>query len=850
MSDAPNSSTVPVEASPPKRSMARLAGAIGAFALVLASLGALFAIRALSTLNGQVQAAASLAAVFGALVGASIAGWIVAAEPRSDGRAIVLGFPAWAQPLAVVTHGVGVALLASTVDHDDAWLTGGLVTGWATSWALLAGVAMASSGRLTRVASETRGLVRVAVGLAGSWLVLGGSFVLACILVALAGADAHYNLDLAFGMPAQGALSAWIESVRALATSEGLSVVVAAASVAVLVGATLQLGSLVASFFLIPSVVRERFWRAVDVVATTAFVFALWTLPFVPGDDDEDVTLPAIALGITAVFVTRMAVCALPLLLARLELVSFELGVASRMLRARKSGFLTAIGVLSVLAVSFSSCTLATTLSVMGGFRADLQQKILGNHAHVVVDRAYGTFDDWQATLERVRATPDVTGATPYVAGEVMLTSAIEAPSGAELRGIDPTTLGDATDLPNNMRFGSLSYLSHPEVLLDLPPDQMSGSLLEPATRHDAPTVEDLPPLPDDESQAPAGLIQEIDRALAALPTTPSSSSSDAGLPTEPPADREARREALAHEIDALLGLEPVDPSATPAETTDPFAALQLDTHERAPRDVLPGLVVGQELARSLRLHVGDEVTVVSPNGDLGPTGPVPRTRAFRIAGIFYTGMFEYDMQMAYTDLATAQSFLRAGEGITGIEARVSDWTRADEVAREVHGTIGRDDLRVQSWREVNRNLFGALELEKLAMFITLGIAILVASFCIFAALVLMVQEKGREVGILKAMGADDASIVRVFLFQGLFVGLFGASSGLGLGYLVCFAAEHFKFIRMNPEVYYIDRLPVNVDGLEFSLVGVASVLVCVLATVYPAILGSRLRPVDALRNA
>lgn len=178
------------------------------------------------------------------------------------------------------------------------------------------------------------------------------------------------------------------------------------------------------------------------------------------------------------------------------------------------------------------------------------------------------------------------------------------------------------------------------------------------------------------------------------------------------------------------------------------------------------------------------------------------------------------------------------------------DWTRADEISNQVRTSLHRDDLRIRSWREVNRNLFGALELEKLAMFITLGIAILVASFCIFAALVLMVQEKGREVGILKAMGAADNAIVRIFLYQGFLIGLFGAGTGLGLGYLVCFAAEHFKFIRMNPEVYYIDRLPVNVDPVEFAWVGVAAVIVCVIATVYPAILGSRLKPVDALRQS
>ena len=161
---------------------------------------------------------------------------------------------------------------------------------------------------------------------------------------------------------------------------------------------------------------------------------------------------------------------------------------------------------------------------------------------------------------------------------------------------------------------------------------------------------------------------------------------------------------------------------------------------------------------------------------------------------------------------------------------------------------IDRRELRVRSWQEVNRNLFGALELEKLAMFITLGIAILVASFCVVGTLTLMVQEKGREVAILKAMGAEDRTMVGMFLLQGLFIGVVGALSGLGLGYVACFAAQHFG-IHMNPEVYYIDQLPVHIDPVEFLLVGVAAILVCVLATIYPAILGSRLKPVDALRN-
>ena len=260
-------------------------------------------------------------------------------------------------------------------------------------------------------------------------------------------------------------------------------------------------------------------------------------------------------------------------------------------------------------------------------------------------------------------------------------------------------------------------------------------------------------------------------------------------------------------------------------------------------------MIVGQELARTLRLNLGDEVNVVSPLGDLGPAGPMPKSRPFRIAGIFYSGMYEYDMKVAYTSLEAGQQFLGTGGAIDGIEVKVTDVEAAEQVAGAVTEHIDRDDLRVRAWQEVNRNLFGALALEKLAMFITLGIAILVASFCVVGTLTLMVQEKRQEVGILRAMGATEGQVVAVFLLQGLMIGLLGASIGLGLGFNVCYVAEHFG-IALSPDVYYIDRLPVHIDPVELLLVWVSAVTVCLLATIYPAILGGRLRPLDALRDA
>jgi lipoprotein-releasing system permease protein len=254
---------------------------------------------------------------------------------------------------------------------------------------------------------------------------------------------------------------------------------------------------------------------------------------------------------------------------------------------------------------------------------------------------------------------------------------------------------------------------------------------------------------------------------------------------------------------------------------------------------------VGQELARSLRLYLGDEVNVVTPLGDLGPTGPLPKSRPFRVAGIFYSGMYEYDMKFAYITLPAAQRFLNAGDTASGIEITVREPDRAQEIATVI--AKQGSDLRVRPWQELNKNLFGALALEKLAMFIALGIAILVASFCIIGTLTLMVQEKGREVAVLKAMGAGDRAIVAIFVLEGTLIGVLGSLLGLALGYAACFAAEHFG-VRMDPEVYYIDRLPVHIDPTEFITVGLAAIVVSLLVTIYPAKLASKLRPVDALR--
>jgi len=262
-----------------------------------------------------------------------------------------------------------------------------------------------------------------------------------------------------------------------------------------------------------------------------------------------------------------------------------------------------------------------------------------------------------------------------------------------------------------------------------------------------------------------------------------------------------------------------------------------------------PGVILGRELAKTLHVYIGDEVTLVSPLGDLGPMGVMPRTKKFRVAAIFYSGMYEYDATYVYTMMDIAQDYFQTAEKISAIEVKVEDAERADRITPLVVAAVGREDLRVRDWREINKNLFSALKLERFATFIILSVAIMVASFCIVCTLLLMVTEKGKEIAILKAIGASDGMILRTFIIEGIIIGGIGTVFGVVTGLAVCTGLSWFG-LRLDPEVYYIDKLPISVNPGDFLTVAIAALTICTLSTLYPAYAASRLRPVDGLRDA
>jgi lipoprotein-releasing system permease protein len=224
----------------------------------------------------------------------------------------------------------------------------------------------------------------------------------------------------------------------------------------------------------------------------------------------------------------------------------------------------------------------------------------------------------------------------------------------------------------------------------------------------------------------------------------------------------------------------------------------------------------------------------------------MPKLKTFRVAGHFYSGMYEFDSKLAYVSLADAQKFLGMPGEVTGIEVRTDTPEAAHAVADEIGRRLG-PGYEVRTWEELNRGLFAALKLEKLAMFVVLTFIALVASFSIISNLIMLVTEKGREVAILKSMGARDVAILRVFFAEGLYIGLLGLALGMGLGIGGCLLLAHYG-LPLNPDVYYIEKLPIVMRGSEIAAVSLAALALCCLATLYPALMASRLRPAEGLR--
>jgi lipoprotein-releasing system permease protein len=427
---------------------------------------------------------------------------------------------------------------------------------------------------------------------------------------------------------------------------------------------------------------------------------------------------------------------------------------------------------LSLGGVGVGVMALIIVLSVMSGFEADLQKKILGTNAHGVVTTYGPDMEDYQRVLTTVRQVRGITGATPFIANEVMISSEGNI-AGALIKGIDPATVGSVTDLPEYvLPGGELRWLEEP--------------------------------------------------ARIAAPRLGTFDGTYDGRPSS--ARRDGPPDDLAH---------------------DPLVRL---ADGPAPEAVLPGILLGRELAASLKVRVGDRLNVVSPlGGELGPQGPMPKSRPFKVAGILYSGMYEYDSKFVYILLSEAQSFFNL-RGASGVEVKVAEVDNARSTMKAVYDLLDGYPFRTKDWGEMNRNLFAALRLEKLVMGIILSLIVIVAAGLIVATVIMLVLEKRKEIAVLKALGVPDGGIVKIFLLEGLQIGVAGGVLGLVSGLAWCLFIERVG-IKLDPQVYYIPSLPVKIEPFQTALAVLIAVLITFLASIYPALKASQVEPVDGLKS-
>ncbi len=294
--------------------------------------------------------------------------------------------------------------------------------------------------------------------------------------------------------------------------------------------------------------------------------------------------------------------------------------------------------------------------------------------------------------------------------------------------------------------------------------------------------------------------------------------------------------QALIREKDEVIGVifRGIDPEKE-VHVTNIGKYLQEGSLSLGRKDVL----IGKELSFRLGLKLGDRVTLISAAS--------PNPEEFNVKGIFNSGMFDYDMNLVFTNLEGAQDFYKVDDFAGGIGIKVDDVYKADRIKNEIQSSIGFN-YWARSWSDLNKSLFSALKLEKITMFIILALIVLVACFNIVSTLIMMVTEKTKDIGILKSIGATNLSIRRIFILNGFFIGFLGTALGAALGFILCYLLKTYKFIKLPRDIYYIDALPINVNVQDSATVIIAAILISLVSTLYPAHQAGKLEPVEALR--
>lgn len=524
--------------------------------------------------------------------------------------------------------------------------------------------------------------------------------------------------------------------------------------------------------------------------------------------------------------------------------VSYSVQIGLRYLRSRKRATVSMITLISIIGVALGVAALLAVLSITTGFEQSFKNKVLGVNAHVLILKYGREFKDYPEVLESVGKLPEVAGVAPFSIHEMMLTKGDQR-AVVLAKGVTPDGVHTVLDLPQQVIAGSLENLRRPGATptpdrVVVPEDDWTWlrNLEEADAALEAVDSDDSPSTGTGPDDAPrvvrAPTVWEQDRARE---------------------DEKARARAPSPEvakpgdIEAMLGALDDDDLALP---DDPAWEESLSKGSvREPLEALPGVVIGRTLAEDLGADVGDRVRMISPLAALGlslgtaGTGAT-RSREFRVIGIFQAGFQEYDSGLVYTDLYEAQRLFDEGDNVTGVELRVNDLDTSAALARRIEQDLG-GAFHTLDWSELNRNLFTALEVQKIALTLVIATIIFVAAFNVIATLIMIVLEKKREIAILKAMGATDGTVLGVFMVQGVVVGVVGTVLGVLVGGGIITYLDRIRF-PLDPKVYLIDHLPVVINPSVFLVTIAIALLICTLSTIAPSWWAARMLPVEGLR--
>jgi lipoprotein-releasing system permease protein len=530
--------------------------------------------------------------------------------------------------------------------------------------------------------------------------------------------------------------------------------------------------------------------------------------------------------------------------------MGFPVTLALRYMRSKKQAAVSVGTLFAILGVALGVAALATVISVTGGFRAEFREKVLGVNAHVLVLKYSSDFHEYRKVMDTVKKVPGVIGVAPFVINPMMVTHADRTATGVLLKGIDPVRAETVLDLPRHIVQGNMKGL---RVEGSKPPERRRQSVLDEPP---LPVSSALPLGPDEptKKERAKGLLGDLERLVREQALDP-----DAGAPAAvaPPIASSNKPDSGA-EPDLAPGapvgkIEPEGGFKVPLPDDDVLPP-EIDPDPcRSPEAVarLPGIIIGATLARNLNAKLGDCLQVTSPTiGFVYARGAMhaPVAKQFRVSAVFDAGFDQYDSKLVYTDLYESQAFYDSGDSVTGVEMKVADIDRARDVKDLVDKALANGVYHTLDWEELNHGLFTALRIQQILMSLVLALIIVVAAFTVIATLIMVVLDKKREIAVLKAMGAKSSALLRAFLYQGGLIGVMGTAVGLVLGYGICRLLTVYG-LPLDPKVYFISKLPVLMRTADFVWVGVFAVLVCLLATVWPAQYAARLRPAEAFRE-